>query len=350
MGGKSSKEVTTTDITNEMNTEIENQNIIMTEILNKTMTESTMNVVSENVQQLMNTTGGNNTLNLGNINATGNAQFTVNQKIDINATNTAVANLMQDAAGISSLAEKLNTSVMDKINNDAEMTKAMETTATVKDEKEKAGGIADMLSSVVSAMESVLTPGTKSTKENRTTIKTAMNMNIKNINRNESKIQNDVKNTMTNNITQKNLSSCVNETIANNVINAGDVNLSGNAQVELNQISSVTALSSCVIGAAQTSKLLSDITSGISVDSSKTTENTTKDDSGVKVTAEVVKSDVTKAAFENMITSLGTGSLLLLGGGYILFTILLIAGLYFAYQALASGKLDGVIDAAAKKI
>jgi hypothetical protein len=336
MGGKTSKTVTTTDIQNEVSAELKNINKNVTDILNQQITNSTMSMVNETAQSISMATGGGNILGLGNISVKGKGSvFSVDQKVDVKATNQAVANITQDSSAMAKLANTINNSVMDKIQNDSALQQAMQAASNLQKSSSTAGGLADMLSSVTKMMESVLTPGTVSNTQSNTIIKNKMKTSIENTNINENKIKSIVENNINNTIKQLNAASCNINTNASNQLTAGNVDIADGGQAIITQVANVNALNSCILGAAQVANMVTDITSNNESDTSTDTSNKNTAGQTMSTTATVQETTETKAALESAISSFSpfaAGS----SGIIICIIILLIIGvgayLYFTMQ------------------
>jgi hypothetical protein len=304
MGGKTSKTVTTTDIQNEVSAEIKNLNKNVTDILNQQITNSTMSMVNETAQSISMATGGGNTVNLGNISVKGKGSvFSIDQKVDVKATNQAVANITQDSSAMAKLANTINTSVMDKIQNDSALQQAMQAASNLQKSSSTAGGLADMLSSVTKMMESVLTPGTVSNTQSNTIIKNKMKTSISNTTINENKIKSIVENNINNTIKQLNSASCNINTSASNQLTAGNVDIADGGQAIITQVANVNALNTCILGAAQVAKMVTDITSNNENATSTDTSNKNTAGQTMAATATVQETTETKAALESAISS-----------------------------------------------
>ena len=317
MGGKQSSEISKTEIQTSINTQITNLTKNVSDILNETITESTMNVVNENTQSVSNNTGATNTAMLGDISVSGvGSEFNLDQEVDVTATNTTVANMAQDASAMSKLANQINTDVMNKIQNDSSMTQAMQAAANLQKTQSNAGGINDMIANATKMIGDVLTPGTKMDKKTETKITNSMMASLSNTTINENTIKALVQNTITNNITQKNTASCTSTIATGNNLTVGDVTAQKGGKIKLSQIASVTALSSCVIGATQTSKLASDITSGNAVSATTDTSNKNLASASLQADTTIIDKTETHDAFGVMISSVVSSytSSLMMGG------------------------------------
>lgn len=296
MGGKSSKQITTTDIQTEVEMEIKNINQTLTNIINEQITTSTMSMVNENIQTSEQGTGGSNLFAGGDLIIGGEGNiFDVNQEVSVSATNNAVLNVVQSTDSMSKLASKINSDVMGKLNNDAGLTQSLQAASDLSTASSKAGGLADMLATVGKTMEAMTKIGQKDevTESNKTTIKNSVKSSIQNTNITDTKIRNTVNSFIENSIKQQSAASCKISAVGNNAATFGDINVTGKNNIgKINQVLSVKALSECVIGAAQTSKMISEVTSGNDVKS--TSDSGNKATAGQTMTSDIKKSETTE--------------------------------------------------------
>ena len=304
MGGKSSKTVTTTDIQNEISSEITNLNKNITDILNKQLISSTMSMVNELAQTINMTTGGGNTAYFGDINVSGKGVFKIDQKVDVISANKAVANITQDSNSMAKLATELNASVMNKIQNDSTLTQAMESASDLQKLSNSAGGLADMLATVQKTMESVLTPGTTNTSETNTIIKNKVKTSISNTNINENKIHNIVEAYITNSLKQENNTTCNINTSASNQLVAGAVKISDSGEAIFTQVANVNALNECVLGATQIAKMVTDITSNNEIATTTDTGNKNSATQSMAATTKMTETTITNDAFGKMVSDI----------------------------------------------
>ncbi len=304
MGGKQSKDITRQEIETSINTTIQNYNKIATDIINSQITTSTMTLVNENAQAIAAATGGGNALTLGNLNVSGRGSvFNITQRVDVRATNQAVSNMTQDSSAMARLASQINNDVMSKLQNDAALTQSLQAASDLSKSTSTAGGLSDMVGKVMDTMGSVLTPGTTMNSEHETKIKNSVMMNLSNTNISETKVKNLVESNIQNTISQKNAASCNINTSANNTLTVGDVVIDSGGQAVITQIANVNALNSCVLGAAQTTKMVSDITSGNDTKSTTDTGNKTTASQGMSADSTISEKTETHDAFGQMISS-----------------------------------------------
>lgn len=305
MGGKQSKDVTRTDIQNETKIQIENINKNLADIINTTITESTMNVINENAQEMDASSGATNMMTLeGGIKMSGKSELVIEQEASVDSVMKAVMNLTQDTTAVNNLANKINEDLMDKISNDTTAKQALEAATAVNAATKTAGGMADMLNSVTSLLGQMVPGNQTVTKENITNIKNTITTNLKNTNVNETHIETTIKNTITNNITTQNTGKCKVNAVAENVLNVqGGVDMSGSAKVKIGQSAKVKAMTDCIIGAVQTTKLVQDLTNDNSTIKKTDTTNKNTTEQTNKTTTTVTKTSETGSALEDMISN-----------------------------------------------
>jgi intracellular sulfur oxidation DsrE/DsrF family protein len=304
MGGKSSKEVSKTEITNEINTQITNLTKNVTNILNETITNSTMNVVNQNAQSIEVSTGGGNTFAGGNLNVSGKGSvFRLNQQVNLEVTNKAVANMTQDATAMANLASQVNAGVMNKIQNDSAMQQAMQAASNLQKATSTAGGMNDMIGNVTKMIGDVLTPGTTMNKDTQTKITTKMMASLSNTTINENTIKAIVTNNVTNNISQLNSASCKISTNFDNKVTIGDINIDQGGVGEILQSVNAKALNECVLGAVQKTDLGTAITSGSAVSAGTDTSNKNALAQSQKTDTAISEKTETHDAFGQMISS-----------------------------------------------
>jgi hypothetical protein len=304
MGGKSSKEVTSVEIQNEIKTQITNLTKNVTDILNKTITNSAMEVVNKNAQDITVSTGGGNMFTAGDFNVSGKGSvFRLNQKVDLNVTNKAVANMTQDATAMANLASQINAGVMNKIQNDSTMQQAMNAASNLQKATSTAGGMNDMIANVTKMMNDVLTPGTKMDKESQTKISNKVMASLSNTTINESTVKAIVENNIKNTISQLNSATCKINTAVSNTATVGNINVTDGGVGEILQAVNATALNECILGAVQKTDLSTQITSGNAV--SAGTDSSNKNALTQSQTTDTAISDKTEThdAFGQMISS-----------------------------------------------
>lgn len=325
MGGKSSKEVSKTEITNAISTQITNLTKNVTNILNETITNSTMNVVNQNAQSIEVATGGGNTFAGGNFNVSGKGSvFRLNQQVNLEATNKAIANMTQDATAMANLAAQVNSGVMNKIQNDSAMQQAMQAAANLQKATSTAGGMNDMIGNVTKMIGDVLTPGTTMNKETQTKITTKMMASLSNTTINENIIKAIVTNNISNNISQLNSASCKISTNFDNKVTLGDINVDGGAVGEILQSVNAKALNECVLGAVQKTDLGTAITSGSAVSAGTDTSNKNALTQSQTTDTAISEKTETHDAFGKMISSFSPFAMGSMGGIVCLIVIILI--------------------------
>lgn len=303
MGGKTSKEISKTEITNEINTQITNLTKNVTNILNETITNSTMNVVNKNAQEIKVSTGGGNTFAGGNLYVSDKGSvFRLNQQVNLEVTNKAVANMTQDATAMANLAASVNLGVMNKIQNDSTMQQAMQAAANLQKATSTAGGMNDMIGNVTKMIGDSM-PYTKMDKDTQTNITTKMMASLSNTTINENTIKAIVTNNVTNNISQLNSASCNITTNFDNKVTIGNINIDQGGVGEILQSVNAKALNECILGAVQKTDLGTAITSGSAVSAGTDTSNKNALAQSQKTDTAISEKTETHDAFGQMISS-----------------------------------------------
>jgi hypothetical protein len=300
MGGKSSKEITKVDITNEIELEIVNETTNINKIVATTINETTMNVVNKVANDITNSTGGNNEITANAMVADGAGSIIdINQSISLDTINKAAIQVTSDVDAQTKLASAMAQDVANKTTNDSAMQASLQAAANLTSLQKDAGGIEKILGDVMK-MASDFTDGiagSKVSKEQHTTIKNTMKNSIKNVTINQNDIENTIKNVVNSTITQENMNTCKNSVITANKINIdGPIAARNGGKVIVKQATSIKALSECIIGSSGASKLGTDIVNTASTGTSSDTGNKNKTESELKATAEVSTTKIQEAA------------------------------------------------------
>lgn len=349
MGGKSSKQVTTTDIQTHIETEIKNETMNMTKIINETITTTTMNAVNEIAMEIETKINAGNTLQVADMTADGaGSVIDINQAITVESISKSIANIQQDAGAIAKLASQMTNDVSNKLTNDSAAQASMKQVAALNEAKSTAGGLNDMLANVTNMMTSVLTQGVPCDKKNETKIKTSMKISILNRTVNNTDIANIIKNNFNSNVTQKTLGSCKIDISATNMIKANNMTATNGGKISVKQNAEVKSLSNCIIGAVQTSKLIQDITTGTTNANKSDTSNKNSASGSMDSTTTITRKEVTEDGFGKMISNfspagiigaLGSGGIICIGGCIFICVILIIV--YMVYTSSQSSEPTG---------
>ncbi len=273
MGGKSRQEVEIT-IRNEINLSVSNYNKTTNKLLNDTATSVAMQLINETVNNTAIKTAGANVFKVdGGIKLSGKSKFSVNQKVDVRATNEAVFKLMTDLKLLQTLGTKITDEVVSKIKNDNAVQQSLAAANELNNAIKNAGGPEGMLASAMKAFDSIAGSLTGKTTESevRQTIENKLNLNISNTTINETDVRTMVKNsvdTMIKNITENKCD--IQNSATNEVVISGGVEMSDEAEFPINQVANVVALNKCLFDQINktdlTTKLNTDLSSAATTD------------------------------------------------------------------------------------
>jgi len=301
---KTPANITRKDIETEIKTTITNLNENITDIIKKQITNTTMEIINKNAQDISQKTSAKNTFTGRDIKVTGHGKVTINQMVDVKVTNQAVSNITQDSKGMANIAAQITTDVLNKIQNDNTLKQSLQAASDLNKATSKAGGLSDMVDSVFSTMGSVLKQGSPITNEDVTNIKNKVMMNISNTTINKNKIEDSVESNIKSKIEQESSASCEIVTNAENVMTVRDINADEYGEVELLQVGNVSALNSCILGAVQTTELVTQITTNNETTTTTDTANKAATDQKMDSTTKITETSKTDDAFGKMITSL----------------------------------------------
>ena len=329
MGGSESKQITRTEVTNEINVTIENETQNLTKIFNETVNSSSASVVNSIASTIKINTSAGNTAKMGNLVASGpGSSIDIEQNATVVAQNSAIMQIIQDSSQLAKMASQIGSDLTNATQNNSAAKASMDTLNTLKQSTTDGGGIEGMVNAAMKAISDLggALTGAKSTSEATTMIKNQMSTNIKNKTTNSSDITNKIKNstdTMVKNITEN---TCNFDTNATNNLDIANAIATGGASIKVAQRVSITAFNSCVISAMNTSKLVSDLTGVQSNKVGNTTTNTNKAESDLKAKNEVDQSKKSVSALTDAFTALTSTGMYLMVGGVVL--VIIIAAIF----------------------
>ena len=332
MGNQDSSK-TKVEVSNKINTEIQNITTNINKVLNETCTTTVSNIVNENVSQIKQSTAGGQTISLGNIVMSGTADIDISQKADIEATTKAIIEIVQSMEQMSAMANQMAQDMANKLQNDNSMKAAMEAAAKIKESQKDAGGPEGMVNKIMDTIGNMTKMGSSSSSEIEQSIRNEINNKIINNTRNENEIRNLVKNHVENNIKKVNAQSCDIQVSGQQALTTGDITASG-GKLKITQTISIKAFNDCIMKALDNTKLTSDITGLQTTKTSSDTANTSKQESGMKSDTELTKEKENKSAImesvDNLVTTAGEVGKSAIAGG----TMIMIVGLIAAAIAL----------------
>jgi len=336
---QSTQSVTKTDIENSINQKVKNLNTQISDVMNQSITNVSTEMITKNANTIRQSTSGNNQFTMdGDIVIGGKGKVAINQKVDVQSTNLAVINLVQNSKMLSEMASQTSSDIMNKIGNDNAMKAALAASTAISNKKSEEGGVAAMADSVMKAM-----PGASSNSSDYTETKIAnkLNIDMTNTNFNENKIRAIVENNLNTSVQNINAQECKIDTNVENVMRLKGIKVSDDGQLQLNQIANVKAFNECIIKTFNTSEMANQISNVQAIKTVSTAEN--KNAASAELTAktkvenENSKTDAFAGMFRGLFGGLFGGSFGSLGP---IIIIAVICGLLFFAYKMFSGKKE----------
>ena len=122
MGNQDSSS-TRVEVSNKINTEIQNITSNINKVLNETCTSTVSNIVNENATQIKQSTAASNKMDLGEIELSGDADIDITQKADIDATSKAIITIISSTEQMSKMASQMAQDMANKLQNDKKFIK-----------------------------------------------------------------------------------------------------------------------------------------------------------------------------------------------------------------------------------
>jgi hypothetical protein len=358
MGGKSKKEIVTT-IKNEINLRIKNHTENINNIINETITNVTSKLVNDVSTSMGMSTSAYSGINIsGGLKVSGKGTvFSIENTVDVNATNQAIASIKNDMSKQSELATKLQNEITNKVQNSTQAQADLKAMNVLKNIDTNEGGdalIAKGLESLNNMVNSLT--GKEEEESVRKNIENIINQEIENSTINENTFHDIVQNNITTELINKNLSSCNIDTSSTAVVNiSGGVEITAEgAVVPFKNIASVKALNACMMNISSETKLVDKLSKEAVNKTSSDTENANTAGSTMEATNE----DITEKKQGSAILGLAKiyGDVISkLGGMVIIGIILVVGGLIYLLSrfglknmfsgALSKGGIKGALKA-----
>jgi hypothetical protein len=333
MGNQDSSK-TRNEISNKINTEIQNITANINKVLNDTCTTTVSNIVNENASKIKQSTAASNKMDLGEIELSGDADIDITQKADVEATSKAIITIISSMEQMSAMANQMAQDMANKLQNDNSMKASMDAAAKLKESQQDAGGPEGMVNKIMDTIGNLTRMGSSNSTEIESQIRNEINNKIINQTRNENEIKNIVKNHVENNIKKVNQQSCDIQVSGDNQLTFRKLKASGNSKLKITQSVLITAFNDCIVSAMDNTKLTSDITGLQSTKTTADTANISKQDTGMKSDTEISKEKENKSAImesvDNLVTTAGEIGKSAIAGG----SIIMIVGLIAAAVAL----------------
>ena len=336
MGGGESKQITETQIKNEIEVTIKNETENLNKIFNKTINSASSSVRSTVANSFESATMVDTNLTAGDMVAAGpGSSIDLTQDVKVQAENKAIISIVSDQKQLNDLGAQIQSGLDNATKHDSAAKASMDTLNTLKKSDKDAGGVEGMVASAmkaVSALGDSLT-GAKNSTEAKTMITNKMKQDISNKTTNSNDITNIIKNETNSMVDKISKNKCSFQTGAKTSMKLGNITALDGGKIKAAQTVSVTAFNDCLIKSMDTTALVTKMT-GIQAN---TVKNETSNKSAVagelKAKTDILEEKVQGAAlttgffdtvqgvvggFTNMIMILGGIALVVVG--IILFT------------------------------
>ena len=336
MGGGGSKQITETQIKNEIEVTIKNETENLNKIFNKTINSASSSMTSTVASSIEQAMGVDTDMKTGDLVAAGpGSTIDLKQDVKVQAENKAVIDILNDSKQMADLGAQIQSGLENATKNDSAAKASMDTLNTLKKSDKDAGGVEGMVASAmkaVSALGDSLT-GAKNSTEAKTMISNKMKQDISNKTTNSNDITNIIKNETNSMINKISKNKCSFQTSASTKMKLGNVSALDGGKINVAQNVSLTAFNNCLIKSMDTTAMVTKMT-GIQANTVKNeTSNKNAVAAELKAKTDILEEKVQGAAlttgffdtvqgvvggFTNMIIILGVIALVVVG--VILFT------------------------------
>ena len=324
MGNKHPKDINQSDVQSEINIELTNETQNLNKILNEQITNISTSIINQNAADINISTGGNNLFTADEITIEKKGVLDVNQQIDIQSTNTAVLNLLQDQEALNDFSSKLSEQLQNSVSNSTSITTAMQNVAGLTNANSSAGGLASMLQSVMDTLKSVNPLNAPVSTSNISACKTAIKQTFKNITLNQNDIQNIIHNNISNSIKNMNSQSCNISTTGNNQIMVGNLKIKSEGVATIKQSQSIKAFNSCLNKLVSSSKITNQVATAATTQSTTDTKNSNEASTAASAAATVTTSTVMGDSIGDTFKSILTNPGFLMVGGVMCCVVLVL--------------------------
>lgn len=314
MGGAGSKtkEEMKLIVETKIETEIDNMNKTVTELITKQITNTSTSIINTNAVGIDQGTALNINGRISGINMTGhNNKFEIVQQATVESQNKAVVQLLNNNSEMTNLSSQLTADLQSKMKNDSALSEAVTAAAQVNAAKndENAGGIGGMVDKVMTMIDN-MGPGKEITKETETTIKNSLKMTLKNVNIDEKKIDNTIEKNITSAMKSINENSCKANTSANLNLIIEDIKINGEGlQFIYKQSGTVKAFNECITGSSNINEITRQLEDSnvVTVANDQGNKNSIDRKADATASVDVSTSKYVGAALEDMISKIATG-------------------------------------------
>jgi ElaB/YqjD/DUF883 family membrane-anchored ribosome-binding protein len=230
------------------------------------------------------------------------ASAIINQQATASEILTAAQDVINNNDQLKKISDNVKQNLKDIVENDAELSTTVAQTSALQNLKDDKKGIGDMVNGLLDSLSSIFKEG-KSTSEAdvKTMIKSSINTSISNSSINITEITNAIETHFSDNKLDSNTLDCKLNAVSSNVIDVDYINIGKKGSLNETQKADATGLVSCLQSALKTDKLINEIISVKTNDSSNKTNNKNKssnsaDQSTSNVNSQIHNDDIIKDA------------------------------------------------------
>lgn len=356
MGGAESKQITETQIKNEIEVTIKNETENLNKIFNQTINSASSSMTSTVATAIEQATRAKVDMETGDLVADGpGSSIDLTQDVKVQSENKAIISIVSNSKQLADLGAQIQSGLENATKNDSAAKASMDTLNTLKKSDKDAGGVEGMVASAmkaVSALGDSLT-GAKNSTEAKTMISNKMKQDISNKTVNSNDITNIIKNETNSMVTKISKNKCSFDTSASARMKIGNVVATGGGKIKAGQTVSVTAFNDCLIKSMDTTAMVTKMT-GVQANTVKNeTSNKSAVAAEVKAKTAIVQEKVqgaalTTGAFSTLQEGIQAGASIV--GGFTNMIMILggIALLVVGVILFTHG--DKIIDTAAEKL
>lgn len=307
MGGGSST-VSRTEIENEITVYIDQQNNIISNVLNQTITDLASEFISDQVMSSNISCRGSNFVNLefaGGMTFSGNSGININQVVSAQCIVSYIGELKNSSEMLLKMQNESMSKISASLENNASAKAALDTITEIERIKKDAGGLASMVNKVADVIGSIV--GVKTKQETITIVKNRLNFNIRNINTSKTDIKNIIDTKVSNVIKSFQEQKCDAITEGGNTFTmkgTGPLEMTDNAVININQVATVNGFAECLLGAINTTSIATDIANSLRNDLDNVLKNAANVGGKIKADTKVKEEEILEDGFGKMLNDI----------------------------------------------
>ena len=340
MGGKSDTEIVK-EVRQELSIEIKNITKNISTNIVRTVNNTSNSIIQESVAEATQSIGASNTATGTTFTVGNDASFDLNQSVKAQAEMKAVISIVNDAASMQNLINKVMSDLDNKTKNDTSLATQMQQAAKLTETQKDAGGPEALVASVTGMVKDMMKSisGSSSSDKSRTSITTAIKQKIYNKTINQNTFENDLKNALSNTMKQNSIGQCKQMIANNNTFAYQEVIIKDRGSANINQSIDSVALANCLFDFKSGTQIVQ--TAGLSSESiiKSDTSNTNKSESATSQDATIKIENEKTSSIMTGLTEIAKGFFSLLSGPYMIIAAVIGVVIIIAAVMLFSGKM-----------